>query len=144
MTPKSLSAGDKIDARCSKCGGTTRHIILAISGQTPNRVKCDLCDREHNYQPPSSVRSRPAKAAATPRKTVRRGSDPREAERRQWEELNPEAGGGTIKPYAMDGSYRLTERIAHPVFGIGVVVGLPGSRKVEILFKDGKRILRCA
>ena len=96
MPPKQLSAGDKIDARCSKCGGTTRHIILAISGQTPNRVKCDLCDREHNYQAPSAAKPRVTKTAA-PRKTTRRTADPREAERKQWEELNLEESDGEAK-----------------------------------------------
>ncbi len=143
MATRQLSAGDKIDARCSKCGGTTRHIILAISGQTPNRVRCDLCDREHNYYPPRSERIRTPRTPAA-RAPGRRTKDPREAERQKWQELNPELGSGTLFPYAMDGRFPLASRVAHPTFGIGVVVGLPGPHKVEILFKEGKKVLRCA
>jgi len=144
MKRTELSAGDKIDARCSKCGGTTRHIILAISGQTPNRVRCDLCDREHNYQPPRAERIRTPRAPSTRQPVTRRKVDPREAERQQWLELNPELGAGQLLPYAMDGRFPLASRVNHPTFGVGVVVGHPGPHKVEILFREGKKVLRCA
>jgi len=143
MSNTELSAGDKIEARCSKCGANTKHIIMAISGQTPDRVKCDLCDREHKYRPPTAAKPK-ASASGTRRTATRRKVDPREAERQEWEELNLEAQGGEFKPYAMDASFKKAMRIKHPTFGIGLVVGVPGPQKVEVLFKEGKKVLRCA
>jgi len=143
MSTTELSAGDKIVARCSKCGANTKHIIMAISGQTPDRVKCDLCDREHKYRP-ATVAKPKSSASGARRTTTRRKVDPREAERQEWEELNLEAQGGELKPYAMDASFKKAMRIEHPTFGIGLVVGMPGPQKVEVLFKDGKKVLRCA
>ena len=143
MKDAGLSAGDKIDARCSKCGENTRHIIMAISGQTPNRVRCDVCDREHKYRPPTAAKAKTTTTAT--KRTVRRQKvDPRDDEQKQWRELNPEQQPGKLRSYAMDETYKLTTRIDHPTFGIGVVVGLPGPRKMEVLFKEGKKVLRCA
>jgi hypothetical protein len=31
----------------------------------------------------------------------------------------------------------------HPVFGLGVVQRVVGTRKIEVLFEDGKKTMRC-
>jgi len=142
MSNTELSAGDKIEARCTKCGANTKHIIMAISDQTPDRVQCDMCDRVHKYRPPTTAK--PKAKRATSGTTTRRKADPREAERQEWEDLKLEDQKGELKPYAMDASFKKANRISHPTFGIGLVVGLMGSNKMEVLFKDGKKILRCA
>jgi len=143
MSNTALSAGDKIEARCSKCGGNTKHMILAISGQTPNRVKCDLCDREHVYRPPAKAKSG-SRATTTRRNVTRSKGDPRTNEIQLWEKMHHDNGGAPPTLYAMDASYTPAMRITHPTFGIGLVVGLPGPQRVEVLFKEGKKVLRCA
>ena len=85
-------------------------------------------------RPPS-----PARRAA-PRRKV----DPQEGERQQWQDLALEENPGKLQPYAMDASFKKAARISHPTFGVGLVVGLPGPKKVEVLFKEGKKVLRCA
>ena len=143
MTTTELSAGDKIEARCSKCDDNTKHIIIAISDQTPDRVRCDMCDREHKYRAPKVAKVKAA-GTTTKRTTTRRKVDPKEAERQEWQDLKLAEKAGTPKGYAMDGSFKLSNRIDHPTFGLGLVVGYPGPKKMEVLFSDGKKILRCA
>ncbi|MDX2478966.1 MAG: hypothetical protein QNK24_01365 [Desulfuromusa sp.] len=39
--------------------------------------------------------------------------------------------------------YKLNALINHPVFGLGLVQRVIGSQKVEVLFEDGKKTMRC-
>lgn len=142
MTDAGPSAGDTIEARCTKCRSNTKHIIMAISGPTPERVRCDLCDREHKYRPPTAAKAKPK--TTTRRTTTRVKVDPREEERQQWQDLKLEEKPGKAEAYAMDATFKLKTRIDHPTFGIGIVVGVPGPRKIDVLFKEGKKMLRCA
>jgi hypothetical protein len=43
----------------------------------------------------------------------------------------------------MDGNYRTKALVNHSHFGLGVVTSLAGSRKMEVLFEEGKKLLRC-
>ena len=48
-----------------------------------------------------------------------------------------------VKDYAMDKEYRVKAVIKHPVFGLGLVQRVVGDRKMEVLFEDGKKMMRC-
>jgi hypothetical protein len=109
----------------------------------PARVRCNTCGGEHGYRPPveakpKAARTPTAKKAATPRAA----KDPREAERQMWENLRPEMDRAAAKDYTMTGSYKVKDMVDHPIFGLGVVLQVSGN-KVDILFKDGKKMLRC-
>jgi hypothetical protein len=45
--------------------------------------------------------------------------------------------------YDMDGTYRTKALVSHSLFGLGVVTCLAGTRKMEVLFEEGKKLLRC-
>ncbi len=47
------------------------------------------------------------------------------------------------KDYSMDGLFRKKDVIRHPVFGLGMVEKKAGPRKIEVLFEDGCRVMRC-
>ena len=82
------------------------------------------------------IASADAKAKAPRRST----KDPLAAERASWEELSPSLSRERAVDYKMDGTYRVKEQIAHPLFGLGVVQRVVSS-KIDVLFKDGKKLL---
>lgn len=69
--------------------------------------------------------------------------DPAVAEREQWATLRPDMKVEQATAYDMDGSYRTKALVSHAHFGLGMVMGMAGSRKMEVLFEEGKKLLRC-
>jgi hypothetical protein len=45
--------------------------------------------------------------------------------------------------YSMTATYKVKALINHPVFGVGLVQRVVGSQKVEVLFEDGRKTMRC-
>lgn len=128
-----LSAGDPIEARCTKCRKNTNHIIVAMAEEVPVKVQCNTCSGQHKYKPPTA----PKKAAA--RRTV----DPKIAERKEWEELMPSMEGKQKTEYSMTTAFKVGSLMNHPTFGVGIVQSSGGPRKIKVLFEDGLKTMRC-
>jgi hypothetical protein len=45
--------------------------------------------------------------------------------------------------YSMAEAYKVNTLISHPQFGIGVVQRVVGPQKIEVLFEDGRKTMRC-
>jgi hypothetical protein len=69
--------------------------------------------------------------------------DPAVAEREQWATLRPSMKVEQATAYDMDGTYRAKALVSHSLFGLGVVTCVAGARKMEVLFEEGKKLLRC-
>lgn len=134
------SAGDIIDARCTKCKDITNHTVVAMVEEKVERVKCNVCDGEHKYR---GVPRRKGGAAASGTAATRR-KDPTVEERAEWEAMREKLEKSETVPYAMDGAFKKKDVLSHKTFGIGLVLTVLGSRKMEVLFQDGKKLLRCA
>ena len=133
MQNTTLSAGDPIEARCTKCRSNNEHVILTMDEEKPVKVQCNVCSRQHKYRPPSV-----AKKAA-----VRQTIKPKSAECKEWESLRPNMDIAKAANYSMTDAYKVKALISHSVFGFGLVQRVVGSQKVEILFEDGKKTMRC-
>ena len=133
MQSTTLSAGDPIEARCTKCRKNTDHTIITMAEEGPVKVQCSNCNRQHKYRPPTAAR-KPA---------ARRTVDPKAAERKEWEALRPSMNIANAIDYSMTAAYKVKALINHPVFGIGVVERVVGPQKIEVLFEDGKKTMRC-
>ena len=133
MQSTTLSAGDLIEARCTKCRKNNEHTIVTVGEELPERVQCSVCSREHKYRPPS-VAKKPA---------ARKAAAPRDADRKEWLALQPTMDSAKAKDYSMSEAYKVKSLITHPAFGLGIVQRVIGSQKVEILFEDGKKTMRC-
>lgn len=138
MPEKQLSAGDPIESRCTKCRAVMNHIIVAMVDGKPGRVECNTCKGIHNYRKP--VAEKTAKAKAAPRKRVSRKIDPDPA---AWEALGLNSQPGRAVEYSMQVEFKLDQIVQHSVFGLGKVTKLVPPNKVEILFQDGRKLLRC-
>lgn len=133
MQNNALSAGSPIEAHCTKCRSNTDHVIIKMAEEEPTKVQCKTCNRQHKYRPPKETR--------TPREL--RAIYDKNAERKEWQNLRPDMKSAKATKYSMTTAYRVGALIDHPVFGLGCVQRLAGSRKVEVLFEDGKKTMRC-
>ena len=150
MTTKKLSAGDIIEARCTKCREVLNHRIVAMVEGKVVRVECNTCLGVHNYHAPPSAKVVKAPRIAAAGKTrsstaVPRASkkDPAELEREEWASLQPTFDYEKALPYDMNGRYPAKRLILHTVFGLGVVKAVIVPHKMQVLFKDGIKLLRC-
>jgi len=140
-----LSAGSTIETRCTRCKGILNHSIVAMVGEKIVRVECSTCHGVHAFHPvkvpkaPAVVKAGQKKAAA-PRKAK---ADPEAAERAEWAELQPDMDSAQAIPYDMTRVYRLKNLLSHPNFGLGIVQLIIPPNKIDVLFQDGKKRLRC-
>ncbi|SHJ44961.1 hypothetical protein SAMN02745165_02413 [Malonomonas rubra DSM 5091] len=128
-----LAPGDQIQARCTKCKLNTESIIVSLVDNVPEKVECTLCSRKHKYRPPIAPKRAYTKQA--PRKV--------ESEQKKWENQLAVADQSKVIEYSMAAPYKPNALISHPVFGLGLVQGNAGSRKIEVLFSTGRKIMRC-
>lgn len=141
MSSSSLSAGDYIASKCTKCGQETNHTIVAMVDDVPVKVQCNICNSAHKHRKPAAAKKPAAARKPTTRRTK---ADPQAAERQQWQEMEASFDGTTAVAYSMDETYKLHALIDHPTFGLGHVQEFPGTRKMLVLFADGAKVLRCA
>lgn len=150
MISKKLSAGDIIDARCTRCREILNHRIVAMVEDKVVRVECNTCGGVHNYYPPPTAKEAraakiakepsAARASATPRSSKK---DPTESDREEWASLRPTMQIDRAQDYNMNGAFRVNSLILHPTFGLGFVKLLIAPNKMQVLFQDGIKLLRC-
>jgi hypothetical protein len=55
-TPAELLVGGPVEAKCGKCKAVTKHTILAMGEEKPSKVRCTLCESDHNFRAPPKAR----------------------------------------------------------------------------------------
>lgn len=148
MNTRKLSAGDIIEARCTRCRDILNHRIVAMVAEKVVRVECNTCGGVHNYYPPPSLKpvktpggsATVKKSAATPRTPKR---DPQQSEREEWLSLRANMRLDRAIAYSMAGAFRTDDLVDHPSFGLGVVKLMVPPNKMQVLFEDGMKLLRC-
>ncbi len=138
MAVKQLSAGGYIASKCSKCKDTTNHTIVAMVGDRVARVECNTCGSIHNYRN-TTVKKAAAGSKAGNSKPAR--SNRTEAE---WEDQLKDADPAEAIPYSMQVLIKSGDLIQHPNFGLGRVIGIIRPNKMEVIFRDGLKLLRCS
>lgn len=144
MSTRKLAAGDIVEARCTRCRTLTNHTIVAMVGDTPKRVECNTCHGVHNFHAPAPVKApkKPAAAkAATPR--APRANAGAAALQLEWTEAVADVDPATVRPYSMQTGFKAGELLRHPTFGLGLVRQKLDTTKIECLFEDGLKVLRC-
>ncbi len=132
---KNYSVSDEVEAWCTKCKLELAHTIVAVVDNLPKKVKCNTCSGQHNYK------LKPAeKAKSTTKRAVRKSRSP---EVQYNEHVERISGGDTsnAKKYTISGSFGVDDIIDHSKFGTGVVLSIVKTNKVEVLFKEGSRLL---
>jgi hypothetical protein len=141
------SAGDFVDARCTRCRVVTNHTIVAMVGEQIVRVVCNTCNGTHNYHPPKPAPSPRApkaeKAPAAPRAPRMTAKAVRNADEEEWVEATRQADPAKVIRYDMGRAYSVGHFVNHPSFGVGLVKSVTKPNKMEVLFESGRKLLRC-
>lgn len=144
MSARKLSAGDNIEARCTRCRKMLNHTIVAMVGDRVVRVECNTCRGMHNYHGAPAVKtpasSATRKTGTAPGKARKKSGD---ADREEWESYRPTLETRRSVAYDMSGKYRANDVVEHAVFGLGLVKAVVGPNKMEVLFQEGRKLLRC-
>lgn len=163
----SFVTGQIIEARCSRCKDVTGHVVMACLDGVPVKVECRACGSVHKYVAPE-VHARPKeektvrvkaghnrveavdatvraeKRAAAPRLTKEEKQLAHRAEENEQRWNSLVAGRAAVPaPYSMTGTFAVDSLVDHPVFGTGAVVELLPPDKMDVMFKDGVKRLRC-
>lgn len=145
----SIGPGDDVEAWCTRCRMNLNHRVIAVVGSNIQRVHCLTCGGDHKYYPPKGLKSEKSershvKIARSPEKSAgpTRTSAARAAG--EWQTIMRHMPPDHVpRPYRVSESYAPAEFIEHPVFGIGRVLEIAGAERIQVIFKDGRKILIC-
>ncbi|MHC1697983.1 MAG: hypothetical protein AB9919_08025 [Geobacteraceae bacterium] len=145
MRTRKLSAGDIIEASCTRCKSTLNHTIVAMVGERVVRVECNTCHGVHNYRGPVEKKEKASSQAAPKKQAVPRQpkKDPGISDIQEWESLKLTFDSEKAIPYDMNRKFRANDLINHATFGLGIVKTIIPPNKMEVLFQIGKKLLRC-
>jgi Zn ribbon nucleic-acid-binding protein len=145
MRIKKLSAGDIIEAACTRCRAILNHTIVAMVEDRVVRVECNTCHGVHNYRAKTEKKTPAASTAVREKQAVSRQpkNEPAASERDEWEALCSNCAIDQAIPYDMNGKFRTNDLLNHPTFGLGIVKNIIPPNKMEVLFQQGKKLLRC-
>jgi hypothetical protein len=120
----------------------SEHVVVAMVGPTPAKVECTSCHKQHQYRagPPGTKKEKEPRAPrASGARTRREGAEAPAAPA----PIDLEARIANRTPQRYDVAHRfvIDDVIEHPSFGLGVVTGLPGAQKIEVLFSSGVKLL---
>ena len=151
MTKRSIGPGDDVEAWCTRCRMNLNHRVIAVVGQEIQRVHCLTCGGDHNYHPTKgedsprsearTIKVSSGSATPRPRKSGDKGASKAFGE---WSTFMRDMPEGTVpRPYSIAESYAVAEYIEHRDFGTGRVVSILGAERIEVIFKDGRKVMVC-
>ncbi|MFV1950371.1 MAG: hypothetical protein ACC630_00205 [Nitrospinota bacterium] len=129
------SAGGYLEAWCTKCRLELGHTIIAMVDNFPKRVKCNTCNGQHNF------RAKPSEKNQT---KLKNSTQKTKSQKNNYDEYISRLTGydlSNAKKYSMKGNFEKDEIIDHPNFGVGIVLSVIQINKIEVLFKDGPKLI---
>jgi hypothetical protein len=139
-----LKVGMDVDGWCTKCKLMLAHTIEAIAGGKITRVHCNTCRSQHAYRsrPPGTAAARGATRNGTARRTARTTRTNKAAPNADdYPALIHGRDASQARPYRLSEHFAPKDLIAHPTFGLGVVLSSKDGSKIEVLFPDGTKTL---
>ena len=126
--------GSDVEAYCPKCKGDTTHVVISKYEDEIRRVQCNPCGDVHSFRKPRGdvEDDVPEPIAAKKRAMMKKVS---------WDEFFHKHGEKGGKPYEFRETYNENAIVTHPKFGRGFVSEVMSDSKVEITFKDARRVL---
>ncbi len=58
-----------------------------------------------------------------------------------WEKVMDTVASEKKIPYTFSGNFKVNDLIDHTTFGLGVVTQLLAEDKIQVIFKDGEKLL---
>jgi len=126
--------GSDVEAYCPKCKGDTTHVVISKYEDEIRRVQCNPCGDVHSFRKPRGdvEDDVPEPVAAKKRALLKKAS---------FDEFFAKHSDKNAKPYNFSERYTENVIVTHPKFGKGFVTEVMSDSKVEITFKDSRRVL---
>jgi len=168
-----FTPGERLESRCTKCKDIMGHIIVLVLDDKIAKVECCACGSIHKYYPPApkkepkqakalrvrageersdAVKEKVAKTSrasattgvkkVTLTKAGKLSAKTAEELQQKWRKAVASNPSAPIK-YSMTTELALANLVDHSLFGIGMVIEVFPPNKVDILFEEGIKSLRC-
>jgi hypothetical protein len=126
--------GSDVEAYCPKCKGDTTHVVISKYEDEIRRVQCNPCGDVHSFRKPRGdvEDDVPEPIAAKKRALMKKPT---------FDEFFAKHSDKNAKPYEFREHYHENVIVTHPKFGKGFVSEIMSDSKVEITFKDSRRVL---
>lgn len=135
--------GKDIDALCSKCKMLLTHVVVSEVDGVVSKVQCRTCGSLHKYRESgwSPVQTRKTRVVR-PAKAGSGGKTAPQDLQRLWQ-MKKEAipGDADIFDYRPDSDYEEGDVVRHARFGLGFVERVVSRNRIEILFKNGLKLM---
>src|SRR5437879_6188555 len=125
--------GAEVEAHCPKCKADTQHVVVSKYEDEIRRVQCNPCGDVHPYRKPRGESDEEEPTPAQKKKAAKA--------KPTWEQVMAKHSKKQPKPYQLGEYFKEMEVISHPKFGNGFVTENIGDDKIEVTFKDDKRVL---
>ena len=148
MSSVAVGPGDDVEAWCTRCRMNLNHRIIATVGKDVRTVHCLTCGGDHRFHPPKHEKTldrKPGRVRSDEaEKTRKTGEKAAGRSVGEWRTFMKEMPPDVIaRLYRASDSYEPDEYIEHPVFGPGRIIDIVGLGKIQVIFKEGRKILIC-
>lgn len=128
------TVGKNVDGWCARCKLMLAHTVEAIVNDKITRTHCNTCGAQHAHRknPPGTARKRAGSTSS------RGGKDQAPVD---YTTLMRGRDVSTARPYKMSDRFLPKELINHPVFGVGLVVAVRDTSKIDVGFPEGLKTL---
>src|SRR6476620_2336987 len=126
--------GSDVEAYCPKCKGDTTHVVISKYEDEIRRVQCNPCGDVHSFRKPRGdvEDDVPEPIAAKKRAMLKKPT---------FDEFFAKHSDKNAKPYEFREHYHENIIVTHPKFGRGFISEILSDSKVEVTFKDARRVL---
>ncbi len=124
--------GAEVEAHCPKCKVDTTHVVIQKYEEEIRRVQCNPCGDVHAFKKPHGDSDETPEMAPAPKKRVKAKPTYDQAIAK-WKKAP--------RTYAVAEHFKELEVLTHPKFGIGFVSETLPDNKIEVSFKEDKRVL---
>jgi len=125
--------GAEVEAHCPKCKADTQHVVVSKYEDEIRRVQCNPCGDVHPYRKPRGEAEEEEPVPAVKKKAVKA--------KPTWDQVMAKHAKKQPKAYQLGEYFKEMEVLSHPKFGVGFVTENIGDDKIEVTFKDDKRVL---
>ena len=126
--------GAEVEAHCPKCKADTQHVVISKYEDEIRRVQCNPCGDVHPYRKPRGESEEEVEPTPAAKKKAAKAKP-------TWEQVMAKHAKKQPKPYQLGEYFKEMEVISHPKFGVGFVTENIGDDKIEVNFKEDKRVL---
>jgi hypothetical protein len=120
--------GDEVEFYCGRCRLERTHRVVAQDPDgTIRKVICAMCNSYRAYRLPKEGSSRAGKPRSTRATTAAAA--------------RIEDFGSPTRTYSIKDTYQIGEVLQHTTFGVGKVMAIRDTNKIEVKFSDGVKVL---